>query len=109
MVGSTSSIPGSKSQPKGPDPEPSPPGAKSPESSARDGKRTVRPSGPTPAQLSPDPQTTANTPEFFDGAGPRDGKGVVAHNVSRGPAPLGHDGWAQPVCSSMGRSMPARQ
>ena len=39
-------------------PSQAPPGAKSPESSASAGKRTVRPSGPTAAQFMPVPQTT---------------------------------------------------
>ena len=58
MVAGPRPSPARSARPRARRPSQAPPGAKSPDSSARAGKRTVRPSGPTAAQFIPVPQTT---------------------------------------------------
>ena len=84
MVGGAAPVAGPQGEAEGAQPSQAPPGAKSPESSASAGKRTVRPSGPTAAQFMPVPQTTP-MPQRRRRPRTRHGEGVVAQDHSFGP------------------------
>ena len=106
VVGRPRPSPARSASPSARTPSHAPPGAKSPESSARAGKRTALPSGPTAAQFIPVPQTT---PMPHDDVVPA----LETANVSlrritwsvHPSAPMASASFS----SSTGRSMPARQ